>query len=333
VKLWQQPAQPLPVRLRPVRGETLVSYTFRLAAANELDRPTILLRALGEPRGALTYRLLEQDYDLRLNPHAVHRLEIFTGIPAERLRRALPCTTTTSALPADIPATHPYRCPSLRNHCDTCIARTPGRPKIRVHSLAFPHICRHHHRWIATDHQQPHQVSFAGTPEIITAHRRYARLLATTGDNDWTHRQLHQATSIAMGWATQSHLHSPKLHTTWIARAAALATSHGPRQPSPLLVFPEAVALAEILCDLHWRRHVAMAKHDIDLKPFYHRVAARLDQPPLFAALTQYSNSDALRGWVQLHRHHHQAVRTQHWAEALRHHPHQPPLPEIRHFK
>jgi hypothetical protein len=47
--LWRRPAQLLPVQVRPVGGETVVSYVFRLADANAFARPTMLLRAIGEP--------------------------------------------------------------------------------------------------------------------------------------------------------------------------------------------------------------------------------------------------------------------------------------------
>ena len=51
---------------------------------------------------------------------------------------------------------------------------------------------------------------------------------------------------------------------------------------------PEAVALAEILCDLEWRRHVAMA-NDYDLMQFYRLVARRLGQPTKFSDRLAYS--------------------------------------------
>ncbi len=45
--LWQKPAAPLPFKVRPVRGETTLSFVFRLAAANEIIRPTTLIRSIG----------------------------------------------------------------------------------------------------------------------------------------------------------------------------------------------------------------------------------------------------------------------------------------------
>ncbi|HEX4102492.1 MAG TPA: TniQ family protein [Pseudonocardiaceae bacterium] len=333
MKLWQQPTQRLPVRVRPVRGETLVSYTFRLATANDLDRPTILLRALGEPTVSL-FQSMVDNYDVVLNQHALRRLETFTGIPAQRLRMSLPALDRTDAPPAGIPATRPHRCQSLRTPCDGCAARLPDHPNIVVRTLHFPQICPRHRRWIDTDQNQPHQVSLTGAPDIITAHRRYTRLRVSVGDNDWTHQQLRQATSIAMVWATRSHLNSPKLHASWTARAAALGGSHDPRQPSPLLVFPEAVALAEILCDLPWRRHVAMVEHDWDLTDFYRRIGRRLSQPRAFVGAIRYlNNHEPLRTWIATHRHQHAQTRTEFWQRHHRRRSTQTPFPEIRHFK
>jgi hypothetical protein len=51
---------------------------------------------------------------------------------------------------------------------------------------------------------------------------------------------------------------------------------------------PEAVALAEILCDPQWRRHVATADHH-DLLQLYRQVARRLGQPTKFSDRLAYS--------------------------------------------
>jgi hypothetical protein len=53
-------------------------------------------------------------------------------------------------------------------------------------------------------------------------------------------------------------------------------------------VLPEAVALAEILCDPIWLRHVAIAD-DYDLVLFYRQVAPRLGQPSKFSDRPAYS--------------------------------------------
>lgn len=118
MKTWQQTAQRLPVRVRPMRGETVISYVFRLADANDLARPTILLGALGRPTRGLT-RSLVNDFDIRVNQHSLDRLETFTGIPAARLRKALPgLHRLDDTLPEEIPAFRPSRAWGLHDYCD-----------------------------------------------------------------------------------------------------------------------------------------------------------------------------------------------------------------------
>jgi TniQ len=335
MKLWQHHAQQLPVTLRPLRRETLFSYTCRLSAANELDRPTILLRALGHPHGNLTQTALH-DYDIALNAPALARLETFTGIPAQRLRKALPALHRRVDLPGDIPRTKLFRCWGLRGPCEGCASRVPGRPTILAYPQDYPAICTRHRRWLDGDKPRS-QIDLTPAPEMMTAHRRYTRLHARiTLDSDsreWLRRQLLTASSIVQGWVGPSRRNNPRLHQTWAARTAALCPWLTVVVPSDLLVFPEAVALAEILTDLRWRRHVAMVPHDIDLKPFFHRVAARLDQPPLFAATTRCLPPDPLRHWVQTHRRHHEQTRTEFWQRFRQTGQHEQPFPEIRHFK
>jgi hypothetical protein len=101
---------------------------------------------------------------------------------------------------------------------------------------------------------------------------------------------------------------------------------------------PEAVALAEILCDLDWRRHVAMA-NDYDLMQFYRLVARRLGQPTKFSDRLAYSyRIDPLKSWVIEYRKQFRTIRDQHWRRVRTHHPSNPRfpyaiLPTIRHFK
>ncbi|MGI8313435.1 TniQ family protein [Saccharopolyspora hattusasensis] len=343
MKLWQQHAQQLPVRVRPLRLETLTSYATRLAAANELARPTILLRALGHPHGNLAATTMN-DYDIALNPPALARLETFTGIPAQRLRKSLPVVNNRSFdLPADIPRIKLFRHWGLRRICDRCAARIPGTPTILAYRQEFPAICLRHRRWLDADKQQRpalSQVDLDHAPEILTAHRRYrrmhARIVVDADSSEWFRRQMLTAMDIVSAWVIPSRRDHPRLHETWSARTAALWPWLTVAVPSDPLVFPEAVALAEIITDLHWHRHVAMARYDTDLRPFFHRVAAKLGQPRMFAITTRCSGSrDPLRWWVNSVRHRFEAVRTEHWRRAWAPGPGRldDPFPEIRHFK
>lgn len=342
--LWQQPAQLLPVRVRPIGGETVVSYVFRLAAANTLARPTTLLRALGEPVSGYPYATMIHNRDITLNAPALARLETFTGLPAARLRKALPSLSTPRADPLSHtgPMIRVFSNAAIRDHCHPCIARIPGRPQVRVHSGEAPSICRRHRRWIETTSKHTDQIDLSGNIEIITAHRRLDRLRSTAGDHAWVHEQLGHASRVVLGWHLARAPFSPSyytfkhLHARWDKRAAALPQS--PRAIS-LLVLPEAVTLAEILCDLEWRRHVAMADYDHDVAPFYRHVGRRLGQPERFGDRLPYSNrNDPLESWVIEHRKRFRAVREEHWKRDRTHrsynrHYSNATIPTIRHFK
>ncbi|GIF75673.1 hypothetical protein [Asanoa siamensis] len=336
MKTWQQTAQQLPVQVRPIRGETTISYVFRLADANDLARPTILLGALGRPTRGLTQFLID-DYDVRLNSLALQRLETFTGTPPGRLRSVLPgLHHPGDALPEEIPAMRVVKAYNLHDPCDHCTARLPGRRAAKVYTLYFPVLCRKHRRWLATKTDLTH------TPEIITAHRRHGRLLAATGDREWTYQQLHVANWIVSGWARSSHRTIPRLHELWQTRDNLLTGRHNLFNPSNLLIYPEAVALAEIFCDLEWRRHVAMVR-ERQMTNFYKRIAARLNQSGDFADWLSRPSmrlrrrggfdwmANPLQQWISQLRHTHQKIRTEFYE---RHNGFsQTPFPETRHFK
>jgi hypothetical protein len=71
VKLWHAPARALPVTVRPLGGETVISYARRLAEANELPA-TAIMRALGQLSQGSGYHLFE--HDAWLNEQALDRL-------------------------------------------------------------------------------------------------------------------------------------------------------------------------------------------------------------------------------------------------------------------
>jgi hypothetical protein len=291
MKTWQQPVHQLPLQVRPVRGETVVSFLMRLAAANEYRRPTTLLRALGEPNRPLGTGQLA-DFDIVLNEPAKRRLETLTGRTVTELRKSLSIlwNKPSDRIPTDIPATEVQRSWMLRDHCDHCAARLPGRPTIRVYQLSFPHICKRHQRWIATEKEhswlefEPKQVDLTGAPEILRAHSRYARLRAEIDNHSWTADQLRAATHVAIGWGRTNYTKNRPLHDRWDARKKAIKCRGYAFKPTALLVFPEAVALTEVLTDLEWRRHVAMVRDERHLDRFYQHVARRLDQPKSYIA-------------------------------------------------
>lgn len=323
----------------------MVSYVFRLADANGFARPTLLLRAIGEPIAKNIHAGILDHHDITLNATALARLAALTGRSTASLGKTLPSLGTACADRRLSTRTEPlinaFSSAAIRGHCQQCIARIPGHPNIRVHSRSAPAICRRRHRWVSTTRQHPNQVDLANNIEIITAHRRFQRLLPTTDDPTWAHQQLCCATGIVTEWHHHRNRHSripsifEHLHARWDKRAETLPS---PGSATSLLVMPEAVALAEILCDLEWRRHVAMA-NDYDLIQFYRLVARCLGQPTKFSDRLAYSHRiDPLNRWVIKYRKQFRTIRNQHWRRVHTHHPYKPrfpaaTLPTIHHFK
>ncbi|NIL63969.1 hypothetical protein [Salinispora arenicola] len=189
---------------------------FRLADANDLARPTILLGALGRPTRGLT-RSLVNDFDIRVNQHFLDRLETFTEYrQLGSARRSPACTASTTRCPRRFPRSDPPGLGACTTTATQCAARLPAQHTIRVYSLYFPKLCRKHRVWLAD------RTDLTNTPEIITAHRRYGRLLAATGDRQWAYGQLHRATQIIMDWVPHSYRLVPRLHERWEARGKAL---------------------------------------------------------------------------------------------------------------
>ncbi len=103
-------------------------------------------------------------------------------------------------------------------------------------------------------------------------------------------------------------------------------------------MLPEAVTIATTLCDLEWRRYIAMAETDLNLHQFYQLIARRLGQPPEFARRITWSHhDDPLKQWVTAQRKRHQPTRHEYWRR-VRSYPYSADLqtallPTIRHFK
>jgi hypothetical protein len=216
---------------------------------------------------------------------------------------------------------------------DSGSSQHQGPPWIGSRDLPPPPPLGRHHR------PAPKQVDLANNIEIITAYRRFQRLPSTVDDPTWARQQLRRTTGIVTHWHHRdrhsfSHSIFEELHARWDTRARTLPS---PGSATSLLVMPEAVALAEILCDPRWLRHVAIADH-YDLLLFYRQVARRLGQPSTFSDRLAYSyRIDPLKSWVIEHRKQFRTLRDQQWRRRP-HHPYDPRFPEAilptnRHFQ
>jgi hypothetical protein len=178
-------------------------------------------------------------------------------------------------LPGDRPALHCY-VPDPRPWlaCRACTLRASlgTTPTAMVRPRASPLVCRRHQRWLGTA-DEPADIGIADVPEILTARRRLQRL-RLGGDPELADGCFHAAWNITRVWAREPHCR-PRLRTRWRARAAKLGPDTA--LSSRVVTFPEAVALAEVLADPGWRRHVATATVR-QADKFYQRVCARLGE-------------------------------------------------------
>jgi hypothetical protein len=323
MKLWHAPARPLPVTIRPITAETLPSYTRRLATANDLT-PYAILRGLGQLRTGAGKHLLA--CDARLNEQAAARLEAYTGIPADRLARALPAMATQlhsgDRLPADRPALRFVRV-QTRPPCRKCELTATGRtgPAALVLPGRTPLVCRRHRRWLGPPHDTT-QHDLSPAPEILSAGRRLARLLARSSDRPWTWRQFQTAWHITRQWPDPDIHRKPALDRRWHDRATALGTpalitTPAGKRASWIVAFPEAVALTTILTDLDLRRHIALKWDD---QPLRQRIAASIGEQHNLA----WAYHDPIRRWTRTHHARFKQLRYQAWHK---------PLPPTQHFK
>jgi hypothetical protein len=321
VKLWHAPARALPVTVRPIGGETIVSYARRLSAVNDLP-PTAILRALGQftNTGSGKHLLI---CDARLSEHAAGRLEAYTGIPRTRLARALPALRGPLHPGQELPPNRPalsFRRAHPRSACRHCqlAASGPSGPGALVLPGWIPLLCRRHRRWLGLE-DETLQRDPSPARDILAAGRRLAGLLARSGDHAWAYIEFLTAWNIAQHWTECEPRRMPIFSQRWRDRATALGITKTGKHPPRVVTFPEAVTLAAILTDMDWRRNVALAW--IDDSPFYQHIAESIGErsyPRWWIA------NDPVPWWIRHHRARFERLR--HWSLGK-------PPPENRHFK
>jgi hypothetical protein len=197
-------------------------------------------------------------------------------------------------------------------------------PTALVRPQASPLLCRRHLRWLGGAAETA-QAGISAAPEILTAHRRYQQLLARSGDREWAAASIGAAWGITTHWA-QDPYRWPTLRSRWQDRASKLGLTGPPSQRA--VTFPEAIALAQVLTDLDWRRHVAMVREwQLDL--FYQRIARRLGEPSCRAP----SRGDPIITWTVGHRNRFARIRDTFWSRHERSRALSTPFPEKSQFR
>jgi hypothetical protein len=160
---YDRPLPRLPIVTRPITGETLESYLFRLFNHNALP-------------------ISAWPLNQRKNPDFIAMLEQLTGHTCRQLVCALPELRTPATL-AKFPHLRDTASPRAprRPACTYCVAAIDGQGK---HAMVFAThdqlICRRHRRWLGSGTlvcTAEQQFSLTNCPAIMRANARHRRLI------------------------------------------------------------------------------------------------------------------------------------------------------------
>ena len=157
---------PLPVPAAPVAGETLASFTGRLATVNRTTREALL--EILPP----WFRVKTRWHDDRWQPaqlmlwtdDAAARLAVVSGTTTTAIRNALPAFGSLSSRPA-----------RAVTACRRCTAARRIQQPVPVHLPAHHQVCLKHGIWLSRPGTP--QFSISECPDIMTAERQARRLL------------------------------------------------------------------------------------------------------------------------------------------------------------
>ncbi|WP_216589226.1 TniQ family protein [Streptomyces brasiliscabiei] len=324
MKRWERGIRPLPLRARPMAGETTVSFVARLAAVNDFPA-TLLFRTIGDcvPGRHVLHR------DAYLNGPALERLVVLSRTPADHLRKALPTLAAKPQyvpLPAARPLVRFFRGdPHPVRACRSCTLRRGAATAVAWEYRDLDRcVCLTHHRWI----NSTPQFALAAAPEIVTAQTDYNELVARY-DQQKASAALFQAWNMTTRWVNEKR--HPDLIDRWNSRAVAIGAT-GPAKAA--VRFPEMVQVAQVLTDPDWRRHVAMVElHHLDN---FYRHTAKVLGADREGFITDRGRVDPLCEWAQDLRTRHAATRARFWSDLQLNHARyrsiRRPFPESRHF-
>ncbi|MFE5706834.1 TniQ family protein [Rhodococcus koreensis] len=274
--------------MRPFHGETLASYLYRLAIANQLHPDDLGAHLTGTRRARA--------------PITLHGLAAATGRSPRSLGHALPELRT-----ATTPAAHPPE-PLLtrRRVCRHCAAR---RDAFRFASTWQPpevNICPTHRIWIGPPVRGlgVAQLDVSGVPEILHAQRRHYRLARRHGRRTAADA-FAEAAHITALWARHAFYDRGRARLIRALVDPAPLTGrlrHGD-PVTPVVTYPQTIDLARVLAMPFWRRP-ASGDTD-DLPRFQQHIDAHLG----IEYHPENSPYDPLFGWFAKHHDPNAAVR------------------------
>ncbi|MER6832037.1 TniQ family protein [Streptosporangium sp. NPDC000563] len=286
IQLPRLSVRALPRSLPPVANETIGSFVARLAFVNHINCRD-LIRVLAP---TCRSQLRAPEKIVRL-----HLLAGATGIKSTHLAYALPeirgqlLDQGVSGLKGMTIAGHPNR---IHPACRLCMGAKNVVGRVSVWRRPDQNICLRHGIWIGRDVTTPaDQFCVNDLPEMLQAQRRHGKLISRYG---------HRAVNYHYGHAhnivdVSSRLPSPtKRWSRMLYFFEREKVERLPRSYSSAAMYPEAVALTNILISPYWR-HSAVHGSPIEQDKFFRHIQLKdlTNGPP---------NLDrSLWGWIREH--------------------------------
>lgn len=237
-----------------IGGESTGSYTRRLADLNGGIQDEEFWLMFGTPLRQGGCPSDPRYGDGYLNLAALERLAVMAGRQVDELQRALPNLRGHRLLPVDGPPMWDWPWDTdgcfLVRVCELC-ARTKGTSlDAYLASDATWQVCARHGRWL-DNRREPGTAALPLTalPEVVTAHRLRLQLERRLGAGG--RAMFADAYAIVSCWWNVPALNAP----VWQARRRALGRAgHDELRVAPLVFYPEAVSLAQMLAARERRR-------------------------------------------------------------------------------
>jgi hypothetical protein len=271
----------LPITTRPAHREIAVSYLTRLATLHDLSVDD-LWRQVSRPA-------TKSNPTRRLNGDL---LAIVANQPRERLNQAI--VELHSPEPDWLALRH-----EPQRGCRRCNARHPGGPVLQLLGH-HDYVCTRHHIWIGPPDQLDHpQPDLTDLPEVVAAQHRHRRLLRRLGPaatfdailtgflvcaHRWNYTDTAMEGDAGLDWQhrTEQLIPADNTETDTFGTSRLFAAT-----------YPEAVALAELLGSLHWRRLAAGGPDD--QRRFVAEIGRRLGLRDYYPTIV----NDSIAHWME----------------------------------
>ncbi|MEW5655212.1 TniQ family protein [Streptomyces cinereoruber] len=247
------PRQPLPLRARPLPGESTGSFVNRLAHANGLGLADFLQR-VGQATGssssdAARVAKYPRYTEMYVNGPGLEYLAVLAGEPAAVLRRSLPSLAPRHLLPGDVGADAVWKWPwqpsegHLVRYCTGCAeARGVREPAWWLIPDSW-RLCARHSRWCDDSRTEPLDgLSLKELPEVVEAHLERGRLQRQFGRSG--EELFADAFQVAAEW-----WRTMPTVLRWVHRAWACELEDRSVRVMPLVIYPEAARLARLMVE------------------------------------------------------------------------------------